>query len=756
MGQATTAAVLRSAYLRHKADGAFEIDLSSRRVRGALALLDVLKKGLPLEEALGLRGERWLHDNRLSRLTFDLRRVFPFVNVTPPESRTGNAEAQPVAIRLFDGLKFIDGELDAFAASDRPHLVRLKAALDEDLDALSDVVVAEATHRRTLGQAEAAKAWLNVLSGSPVPGDLLFLRTQRLGQGSTYRVAVLAKPADAPTDASPRQIAEPTLAALAGRVLPNFSALAVAVTLARVDDSNRRHGFVINLSNDLGLRPIDLAIGGASELQVRIRSYVIEQWLTDAAVSADLGLPAASGLNAFVNGAVSITLGAAPAGPVLAEALARADGLRAMAQSGRMVEPGDLNAAAAPAAVLTEPREVAIVGTAIAILRTRVLALRDALDGTVAALDSAQAAFLADAREARRRLDSDSNDPGLPAIFAAAEMHRRSLHAALVAAAAYAEPAALRPFTVEEAIDDGDALDETIAKLLARLRARSTNLTATHAAAATAPRRLEQARAIRRALIAALQSALDGEALTILAPVPRVSETTPLLGAATTPAAALGPWIAVRSATARAVALTSTLAVVRAFPVAAAATEDDAAPDDKDTRPAADAPRALHFGTLLASDEAIAAPSFAGVVCDEWAEQRPSRVQPAAMAVNYDSPQSEPPHCLLLCVSPNADQRSWTDSNAARMVLEAIQWMKIRALSTDDKPWPAALLPRANQVAFKAAARRIPRRRFRLVDLGFTGVDNEFIVGDDFASGDALGSNPADIGETTGFRPIKE
>jgi hypothetical protein len=90
------------------------------------------------------------------------------------------------------------------------------------------------------------------------------------------------------------------------------------------------------------------------------------------------------------------------------------------------------------------------------------------------------------------------------------------------------------------------------------------------------------------------------------------------------------------------------------------------------------------------------------------------------------------------------------------MVLEAIQWMKIRALSTDDKPWPAALLPKANQVAFKAAARRIPRRWFRLVDLGFTGVDNEFIVGDDFASGDALGSNPADIGETTGFRPIKE
>ena len=290
----------------------------------------------------------------------------------------------------------------------------MKAALGEDLDALSDVVVAEATHRRALGQAEAAKAWLNVLSGSPVPGDPLFLRTQRLGQGSTYRVAVLAKPADAPTDASPRQIAEPTLAALAGHVLPNFPALAVAVTLARVDDPNRRHGFVINLSNDLGLRPIDLAIGGASELQVRIRSYVIEQWLTDAAVSADLGLPAASGLNAFVNSAVSITLGAAPAGPVLAEALARADGLRAMAQSGRMVEPGDLNAAAARGGGADRATRSGDRRHGNRHPSDAVLALRDALDGTVAALDSAQAAFLADARETRRRLDSDPMTQGCP------------------------------------------------------------------------------------------------------------------------------------------------------------------------------------------------------------------------------------------------------------------------------------------------------------------------------------------------------
>ena len=110
--------------------------------------------------------------------------------------------------------------------------------------------LAEAVHQRAMGQAEAAKAWINVLSGSPVPGDPVFLRTQRHGQGSTHRVSVLMTPAAVAADASPREIAEPSLAALAGALLPNFAALAVPVTIARVDDPARRHAFAVNLRND--------------------------------------------------------------------------------------------------------------------------------------------------------------------------------------------------------------------------------------------------------------------------------------------------------------------------------------------------------------------------------------------------------------------------------------------------------------------------------------------------------------------------
>ena len=247
---------------------------------------------------------------------------------------------------------------------------------------------------------------------------------------------------------------------------------------------------------------------------------------------------------------------------------------------------------------------------------------------------------------------------------------------------------------------------------------------AARADASPAPQRLEDARARRRSLIEALQTALDGVALPILPPVPRVAETTPLLDNPQTPAAALGVWHQARPRAALAADMAGGLAGFRAHPVAARATEDDVDPEDKDPRPEVEAPRAQHFGILLARDDAIAAPAYAELVCDEWAEQRPSRTQLAAMAVNYDSPQSEPPHCLLLCVSPSSRFATWTENRAAEMVLEAIQWMKVRALSTDDKPWPASLLPRANQVALKRTRRipgrrprfrrRIPRRPFRL------------------------------------------
>ena len=165
-------------------------------------------------------------------------------------------------------------------------------------------------------------------------------------------------------------------------------------------------------------RLLDLVVGGLSELQVRVRHQVISAWLVDPGFSTALGLPVAEGLIAFVNGTVKIDVAELPnSSPSVAAALAKAEKLRSLVQKGRTLEPSDLNAAASPAAVLTEAREVALIADAVADLRARLLALQTRLDFDVNVLADAHALFLFDVRDARRRLDLDGKDPALPAIL---------------------------------------------------------------------------------------------------------------------------------------------------------------------------------------------------------------------------------------------------------------------------------------------------------------------------------------------------
>jgi hypothetical protein len=126
-----------------------------------LSILGLLMKGQSLNEALGLPGERWLHDHKLSRLTLALRRQFPISNLSPPEKE----KPKPSGQRVFDGLAFLAGKVKG---ADELHLQKLKTFIDDDLDSLSDIVVAEAVYQRSMGAGEVANAWLQVLSGEPL------------------------------------------------------------------------------------------------------------------------------------------------------------------------------------------------------------------------------------------------------------------------------------------------------------------------------------------------------------------------------------------------------------------------------------------------------------------------------------------------------------------------------------------------------------------------------------------------------------
>lgn len=111
LGQATTAAVLRSGHLSHgdAADGVhpLAIDLSSRRVRVAQQLLDGIGAGQPLAALLGYRFERGLHDRGLDVYIEPFRRVAPFGAL---------AEA---AARLHDAQRAVDDATADLAAANR-------------------------------------------------------------------------------------------------------------------------------------------------------------------------------------------------------------------------------------------------------------------------------------------------------------------------------------------------------------------------------------------------------------------------------------------------------------------------------------------------------------------------------------------------------------------------------------------------------------------------------------------------------------
>ena len=564
--QAVTAAVLRSAFLRHRGDGAFAIDHGSRRVRQALRLMDLLSKGHSLGEGLGMRGERILHERRLDRFIRPLRLRFP---VPDQRGETGAAR------RMFDGRAFLASAIPPV----EPELAALQLALRDEFDALADIVVAEAVHQRALGLGEAANAWLQVLSGHPPPGAPVFLRTQRHGQASTHRLLALIAAVDPdPDDGGPRELAEPALAALAAEALAGFGGAVARLRPAQTAPGQPPGSVDVRLAADLGMRPIDLVVGGASEVVARARRFLLERMLRDPAVLA--GLNAAGDLADFASGRASLAVDLDAGTPSVSALAAIAEAIRAAVQRGRPMEPGDLNAAApAAAGLLSEADGVAMAEHALGALRGRAQALRDRLGPALAALGTRIATFETDLNELLRAVAAGEPDAAVAQKLALAEAARRALSDALERVAAFGEPGALRVFALNEAIQQPAATLERMRGVEARLAGRRKVLAATLAGPAGGFGTLAVVTAAADATAAAIRDALDGAATPLLPPLPRsLAAARPVLGPAAPPGQLLGGWATVRAGAARAGALAAVMPGVAARPVAAAATADDTAP----------------------------------------------------------------------------------------------------------------------------------------------------------------------------------
>ena len=325
LAQAATAAVLRSGYLSHQGgaeQGLLSLDLSGDRVRNALWLLDGVRQGQPLGALLGYRLETAMHDAGLDVYIQPLRDRFPIVGdkLTP----TSPGAESVAASNVLDGLALeragTDGTLGASAdwgaglppvGADRTALLALFAALDDMVDAIGDVGVAEAVYQTMRGNPDRAAGTLDAVSQAQRMPEPQFVNTPRGGVDQTHRVLTLfagapAKPAGwAAIPPTPRGLAEPWLDAWVAGLLPDPSTIEARVTYA---PSAGAAGTTATVSlSELQIGPLDvLALSRIdtnaqrSELDARIIYAAVPPGMADIAISYATA-PGATGFAEVIN-----------------------------------------------------------------------------------------------------------------------------------------------------------------------------------------------------------------------------------------------------------------------------------------------------------------------------------------------------------------------------------------------------------------------------------------------------------------------
>jgi hypothetical protein len=311
VAHASSAAILRSGHLSRRLDdpGALAIDLSSRRVARALDLLDGMRQGQPIGALLGYRLERALRDRRaaLAAYILPLRRAAPLATAT--DGFVDDRPLEAVAARdVVDGIALLDrwrpnptAFFDSTAGlpaggRDRDDLHAELERLDETLDAVADLLLAETVYQVVAGSDERAAAALDALDRqSPVP-DVGVARTPRTGTSSSHRVllALHDTPAPAGWPDDPRGAADPRLNAWLARVLGDPTRIKVAA-VAR-DAEGREVDRVQATLDELRISPLGTVLAAsspagveqASDLEARFALVLAGKVTAAAAASLEL------------------------------------------------------------------------------------------------------------------------------------------------------------------------------------------------------------------------------------------------------------------------------------------------------------------------------------------------------------------------------------------------------------------------------------------------------------------------------------
>lgn len=647
---AATAAILRNAHLTRTGEARRQaaVDMSSERVHGALELLDGVRQGLPLGAVLGFHLERSLHDASLDTYIYKYRAKYPLAR---DPSTVGEPGGDLVAARnVVDGLAIAavyrenpDWKALLEVAGHEADLQRCFEALEQSIDALADVLLAESVHQALQGKTERAAATMSSLAGGgaiPVPE---VVATPHVGTSVTHRVVISLddSPLLPPWRVTPRHLAEPRVGVWLAQQLgdPSRARVRASYPDPTGDDPDRRATVVLSLAQ-LRLSPLDvLAIAAATtpegdgELDARLRQAMLTGLDVHRAVTfdhqRDPGAPADQ-LTLLEVLDVARLLAAVIGG---ARPLSAAD----------LAPPGDVAPAAqADDVTVLERLQLATIG----------------LDGA-----------------------ADRLETTLAALTAQSTPHAaRAVREALWLAAGYGIRAA-----VPMSFDDEDAAQR--AALAGQATSALGHLARRASEVAQAGGPADRLRAVFGSSFPIVPTCAPNN-LSVLTEA--ISRGPSLVGHRTNlwrwfegVARVRPPLAALRLAT----MATEAIGAPRLEPHVAQLPDGEGRPwiassfnpDVPEARPRAGTV-AITFDRTPTS---LVGGRVAGLKLDEWTERIPARALDTAFAVHHDTPGAEAPQCVLLAVPPMTGP-SWDLDSLLAVIHETLDLARVRSVDGDE------------------------------------------------------------------------
>jgi hypothetical protein len=326
LNHATAAALLRNGYLTHATPDrpdALGVNLSSDRVRRAQYLLEGIRGGQSLEVLLGIQFERGLHDWTtraedpvvIEQFKPAFREKFPLRRTRVPQAAEAAGGAATISEdhQVTNGLALAQtgekfpygiGDLAGATTDQREAIEHEREEIVNSLDALRDVLTAEAAYQLALGNFDRAAAIVRSTGDGEVPPEVEVLRTPRgTDTAFTQRLAVTLDPAQSESpwpEAIPlslRARLEPSLNHWAGTLLGDpgeicCKAQALDAEGAVLIAEGAPVEGTVSLE-DLEVQPLDFVYmvrreteeSGAAELETRVRyAFAREEGLADDVV----------------------------------------------------------------------------------------------------------------------------------------------------------------------------------------------------------------------------------------------------------------------------------------------------------------------------------------------------------------------------------------------------------------------------------------------------------------------------------------